>query len=405
MYPHKILLLFLSVALVSISPAIKIDLRYDFDDAGFFENPEARAAVEACARFFEELLLDDLERIDAASTSNRSDTWSAVFNHPSNGASTELVDLVVPANTLIVYLGARNVANTTIGAASTGFSGFGSASFLDTIVARGEAGGRDRPAIDYGPWGGSISFDLIDPNDNPRVWNFSLTETGSSGEIDFVGVALHEFCHLLGIGASNSWDDLASDTQEFFGPASIAANGGNPLFVTGDKGHWSNNPPDQPNRYFSEALGSFGTPHGFSQRVLMDPFATGGNVQLPVLSDLEIGGLVDIGWEIALPVAANSAFGSAETVVTVPTNTNFEYQLERSDLLSGFQPVGAIVSGNGFFQNLSDRSPPDAQAFYRVRVDRAGPVAQSIRVANQEAPSGFESVSWFWQSEGCCIPE
>ena len=104
---------------------------------------------------------------------------------------------------------------------------------------------------------------------------------------------MHELGHLLGIGTSNSWNNLISGSN-FTGAASSALFGG---FVplSGDLGHWAEG-----------TLGNSGT-----QEALMDPSILEGTRK--VFTDLDLAGLTDVGWEVTpIPVpAAVWLFGSA----------------------------------------------------------------------------------------------
>lgn len=61
-------------------------------------------------------------------------------------------------------------------------------SFFNQVLYRGQTGASDTPSTNYGPWGGSISFDTRKFDGSARVWNFSLTETDTF-KTDFVGNA------------------------------------------------------------------------------------------------------------------------------------------------------------------------------------------------------------------------
>ena len=104
----KLLPLSLSVLFASTtsSLAIKIQLDYTYDTNGFFNQAGAKEALRAVADFYEPLLTDSLSRIDTAQWP-AGNTWSAVFTHPGTGAQQDIANLVVPADTLIVYAGGR----------------------------------------------------------------------------------------------------------------------------------------------------------------------------------------------------------------------------------------------------------------------------------------------------------
>jgi hypothetical protein len=96
-------------------------------------------------------------------------------------------------------------------------------SFFNQVLYRGQTGASDTPSTNYGPWGGSISFDTRKFDGSARVWNFSLTETDTF-KTDFVGNAVHEICHILGIGNADSWLDRA-DLIEISWEVKLPASG------------------------------------------------------------------------------------------------------------------------------------------------------------------------------------
>ena len=378
--PSKLLLSLLATAIPA--GAIEIQLDYSLDTSGFFNQPGSREAMRACADFFEEILKDDLGAIDQAASGRPSNRWAARPRHPATGNTIEIVNLVVPEDTLIIYLGARNLGGNTTGIASTGFSLSGDAAWFDTVLNRGQVRSFDRldpedqsvilePAIDYAPWGGSIAFDTTNSSGNARNWNFSTTTAGGSGQTDFVSVAMHELCHILGIGQADSWDnkipDRSSASPVFFGEASRNANGGVRPITQPGGGHWA---PTSPGPYTSPVFGSFGNVHGVPQQVLMNPSSTSGGSSLESVTDLDIAGLIDIGWEVQLPTSINYTFAPNLSSVSgdVPTNTNFRYQLQEGNLQTPFVNVGPAMNGNGQSLTLIDQSPPEGQNFYRLAV-------------------------------------
>ncbi len=173
---------------------------------------------------------DDLAEI----TSSGGNTWSASFPDPPTGNQVTVADLVVPADTLIVFVGARELDGNRAGVGGPGgFSASGSSAFQDTVAARGESGALGGSPTDFGPWGGSIAFD------SDTDWHFGATTSGLEfGETDFLTTALHEMGHVLGIGTAPAWSELVVE-GEFTGAATVAEHdaGGNvPLGPS--SAHW-----------------------------------------------------------------------------------------------------------------------------------------------------------------------
>jgi hypothetical protein len=223
------------------------------------------------------------------------------------------------ANDYVVFVGARELgedpAEHTLGRGGAGgwtntFSRNGqftsdetaqldemNEDFKDAVSMRGQASG-------FGSWGGSVAFDI---NTN---WHFNHTTNPAGGTIDFYSVALHELAHALGFGASETWDDLVSDST-FTGSNAVASYGqGNsvPLASATDLAHWDS------------VISSTVYDDGVSQTPVMVP-------ELPAatrrqLTNLDAAALVDLGWEIDLPEPAAASFtgsaGFSETFVAAP---------------------------------------------------------------------------------------
>jgi len=257
----------------SSARAILIDFRYDYDSGGFFAGQERRDRLNDAAAFFTPFL-DDLAPIQSDVINH----WTADFTNPSTGAVVSLDDLPVSADTLIVYVGAQNVSALGYGGPG-GWSAFGEPSFLDTVAARGEVGAMSPSPTDFGPWGGTITFDSDAP------WHFGATTAGLDfSEYDFLSVAIHELAHVMGFGIAPSWNTWISGTT-FTGPASVARYGG--AVPLADAGHWNFGITDV------EAL------NGTSQEVAMDPDITNGTRK--VFTYLDYAGLDDVGWDVPEP--------------------------------------------------------------------------------------------------------
>jgi hypothetical protein len=263
--------------LCAAASALTIQINYDYDTSGFFNpavNPyasQARADLENAAKSYE-MLTDHLLTIEEYG----GNTWSARFSHPSTGATVYIPDLVVPEDTMIVYVGGRSLSSATLGQGGPG--GYTAQAYeqawFDLLKSRGQAGALTTPATDFGPWGGSISFN------NTAAWNYSLDSGPSSGsQNDFFSTCLHELAHVLGYGSSASWQAQIVSTT-FTGDAAEAIYGG-PVPLAGSS-HWG-----------FDIQGLCG---GVQQEVAMDPSLTTGTRKR--LTDLDIAGLLDIGWQL-----------------------------------------------------------------------------------------------------------
>ncbi|MEO1009308.1 MAG: hypothetical protein AAFX79_12155 [Planctomycetota bacterium] len=198
--------------------SVEIDVNYDFDTNGFFDDPDRRAVIEYAADYLGGLLDDSLAAIIPGGGRN----WEAVFFNPSTGTEQAVDNPTIAEDTIRVYVGGRDLGGSTLGRA--GFGGarnvFGDGGgFFDTIVGRGQPGAIGDPAsrTDFGLWGGSITFDT--END----WFTGITNEGLlPGQSDLLSVALHEMTHVLGfIEGAPSFDNLIESNQ-FVGAIAIA---------------------------------------------------------------------------------------------------------------------------------------------------------------------------------------
>lgn len=95
--------------------ALTIQIDYSLDDNNFFASQESRDAIEAVAKFYGDLIQDNLLRIDPSEFSQAS--WTARPRHPATNQIEEMPDLVVPEDTIIVFVGSRVLSGNTRGIA------------------------------------------------------------------------------------------------------------------------------------------------------------------------------------------------------------------------------------------------------------------------------------------------
>lgn len=253
--------------------ALSIQIDYRFDDYGFFADESRRQAVEDAARDLSSHFGDSLTAV----ASDGGNGWTARFTNPSTGAAEALPDLVVPADTLVVFAGARGLRPTSLGLAAPGTASVtGSRAWFETVSYRGQLGAAATPATDFGPWGGFVSFDL-DTN-----WFSDITLDGlGPEEVDLYSVALHELAHVMGFGLAESWLDQVS-LGRFVGASAVGEYGA-PVPLSAERKHWA------------EDLLNIG--NGQIQKPLMTPFLPFGNRTL--LTELDQAGIADVGWVLA----------------------------------------------------------------------------------------------------------
>ena len=243
-------------------PALLFAFDYSLDKTGFFNNPEARAALERAAAD----LGGQIQSTPAAITPGGANTWAAIFDDPSNpGAQVRRENMSVPAGTLYVFAG--GIPNSSGEAGLGGYGGYsasGGRNWMGTVKSRGMGG--------FSTWGGSVSFDVS------QRWYFGQDEHNrAGGELDFYSVAVHELTHTLGFGTSPQWDSLIQNGV-FTGANATAANGGTPPAVSADRGHFVQ-----------------GT-HSHDEPVSMQP-SMDAHERVEV-SRLDLAALADIGWQV-----------------------------------------------------------------------------------------------------------
>lgn len=266
-------LLTLAAALVlhaSAAGAINFQFDYTYATGTFVDDPTVQALLDSAAAQYSPFT-DNLLRIDEADFP-AGNTWSARITDPTSGTNpTYIPGLVVPEDTLIIYVGARELGGSTAGQAAPGGFSLSATqqSWIDTVDFRGQTG--EQTDTDFGPWGGYISFDTT------TSWNLTAA-LPSAGEVDFLSVAVHELGHIMGVGPSGSWQALINtgSPDVFTGPESVNVYGSN-VPLDPDQAHWSDS--------------LVGVPEP-----ALDPVITTGARKL--LTTLDYAGFADIGWDV-----------------------------------------------------------------------------------------------------------
>lgn len=268
--------------------AVQITLDYRFDSAGFFAaNPAAQAALQAAADLFAVRLTDSLDAI----APDASNTWSMRFYRPDTDALGNWVtNPTVAANTLWVFVGARDLPAGVLGETSSGgYTADGYDPWFNTLDTRGEINAVGPGATDFGPWGGAIAFDL-DADGNG--WHFDHTAPVTAGASDFYSVAVHELAHILGVGIAESWDRLV-EAGVFVGVESVATYGAPVPLDPPYHWHWADNVQSTVNGHYQEAA--------------LTPYLTLGTRRH--MTDLEWAALADIGWVVTPQAIAGDLNG------------------------------------------------------------------------------------------------
>lgn len=340
------------------TPAVTIQLDYRFDVQGFF-NVQARRDL---LQFAADSLASRLDDTLAAIVPGGFNTWQARFTNPGTGASAAVDNLVVPANTIVIFVAGRTLPGfSELGVGGPGgWSASGTQDWLNTVDARGQAGalGPTSTQTDFGPWGGAISFDTS------ANWYFNVDASGlGPTKDDFLSVAEHEIGHVLGFGTADSWSNRVTGNS-FLGPASRAQYGGDvPLDASGvNAAHWMDDTVD---------LGTAGMPTAG-----MDPALLAGS--RATFTPLDFAALQDLGWQV------QSTRGAAAGKLFEDANANTLFDTGEPGL--GNRVIFADLDGNG----LRDAGEPftltGGDGSYRLDLQPSG-TAYRIQVQSQAGES------------------
>lgn len=286
---------------------VRFDYTYDtylFPDGtrGFFNKyPQAKLTLEHAAKSFM-YLRDHLTAIvptwpgdpdDPNRPAGVIEAWRPSFFNPATGALQEVPGLVVPTDTLIVFVGGRDIPGSPLGRGGPSHGGYSYVvdPWYTNITARGQGSVSDvrgPDAREIAPWGGAIAFDTITPQGTLRNWHFDIMSP-PLGDSDFLSVAIHELGHIFGFGTSDSFARLTSGTQ-FIGPRVAELNGGVPVDLDASGAHWKEDTKSPP----SSLTGP---------EAAMTPSGTYGRHNM--FTRLDYAALDDIGWDISLQADIN----------------------------------------------------------------------------------------------------
>ena len=350
-----------SPANVGASPTagpLSIRIDYSMDSAGFFGSQQRRDSLQFAANSIISKFSDQLTAIQPTGV----DQWTAKFLNPATGAQDTRNNLVIVANEILIFAGARVLNSGELGRGEKGgFSASStSQSFVDTVKARGQTGALLSTATDFGPWGGTVAFS------STANWHYGLTTDGLElNEVDFVSVASHELMHSLGFGLANSWN--AKVSGGFTGVHSVAISGKSPVPLS-DVNHW--------------AIGT--TSNG--QPVAMSPESFNGQRKLP--TRLDFAGMQDIGWQlIAQQVQVNVSH-------TYGDNGSFAAKLQLSGSVIGTLSVPINVDVSNVPPTLAARQNRTAVQGQTLMLARIGQFTDPGFGANQASPPLTESFTY-----------
>lgn len=304
--------------------AITLDFRLACELGGtceagdfFVDHPQAWADLNFVGQFYAPFA-DSLSAISGASVS---------FTHPDTGAvGFGLSNFSVPADTVVIYVGGRDLSGSQVGAAGPGDPSGG--------FPRGQGVIVGSAAQDFGMWGGVITFDTKTSTGASRNWHFGADSLPGSGEVDFISVAMHELAHVFGFGTSASLENKVSGGL-LQGPAATAVYGSSVPMVfnpsSGRHEHWSVDVTSPP--YADEPDLALGASLRLGRRVLLTP--------------LDYAGLADVGWEV--PTQLLGLHGNADG----------DGDVDGEDFLAWQRGYGAASGGSALAGDLSGQGAVD----------------------------------------------
>ena len=264
--------LLLSAFCIASQPAqanINIAFDYTYDTNHFFADTSRQTLLNAAASVFETRFTDNLTEIASSDTNH----FNIDFANPSSAQTTSLPNYSVARDKVVVFVGAYNLGNNVLGQGGPGgFNVSGTTqAFVDNAASRGQLGALGAPAsqTDFGPWGGTLSFN------NTSIYYFGTdAPPPATTGFDFYSVAVHELGHLLGFGTADSYYHYVANGV-FTGPE-VNTLTPNPS-VTND-GHWA-----------------AGTKY-LGQEAAMTPGIAAG--QRKRFTELDFAAMKDIGWQV-----------------------------------------------------------------------------------------------------------
>ena len=337
---------------------LSIRFDYSMDALGFFASQERRNSLQFAANSIISKFSDQLTAIQPTGL----DQWTAKFLNPATGAQDTRNNLVIPANEILIFAGARGLNSGELGRGEKG--GFSASStsqaFVDAVRARGQTGALSSTATDFGPWGGTVAFS------STANWHFGLTTDGlDSNEFDFVSVASHELLHSLGFGLANSWN--AKVSGGFTGVNSVAISGKSPVPLN-DVSHW--------------AVGTISN----GQPAAMSPESLNGQRRL--LTRLDFAGMQDIGWQLIpqqVQVNASHTYGD---------NGSFAAKLQLNGSVIGTLSVPINVDVTNVPPTLAPRQNQNAIQGQTLTLARIGQFTDPGFGANQASPPLSETFTY-----------
>lgn len=301
----------------------------DQTDQFFTRQPTARAAMEAAVATVNSLINIALGAVEndivvgTHGSTTATFNWSFTYRLPSTGATRTVQLATVPANTVTLFVGVRELFGADAAQAAPGgmglqLSGNGYGSEWQAAVAAGETASRSlynrggpfigqvsgTSYLDGWPATYSVPYSLAlasawfdaDTNDDgltdtleemEAFWHFDHTTAPDPNKLDFFSVAAHEVMHGLGMGSGLTWSSLIDGTN-WLGEALAAENGGSGQGLV-----------DPDGKHLSSSLMSPRLSDGVMQMPLLSStFSTGERREM---TRMDLAVMRDVGWVQSVP--------------------------------------------------------------------------------------------------------
>jgi hypothetical protein len=274
-------LIFLIFLAATAQAQLQIVFDYSRDTQGFFTGANAgrQASLQAAGDYMSSIFSPTLL---GAISPGGGNTWTAQFFAPGSDTTESAPNITIDLNTILIYAGAQDLGGSLGIGGPGGFSASGFGDWFEVIRHRGNG--------DFATgWGGALSFDTT------TSWYFDndiTTIESFTGQYDFFSVAIHEIGHVLGLGASDSWDDFVNtgtNPSTFTGANASALFGGS-VPLSDDDSHWAE---DTMSVVFGTAI---------PQEAAMDPDIAEGTRKY--FTALDVAGARDIGYAVIPEPAA-----------------------------------------------------------------------------------------------------
>ncbi len=342
----------LTALLCATSPlmALNIELDFSHDEAAdqfFSSNPAARSAVQKAAQDIGDMLSNSMSAITqdtyngSNGDTNASFDWSWSYINPVTGSQETINNPGIAEDTIVIYAGTRNLSGSTLGQGGAGGAGLlisgsgypsewigavaaaetasntamsrGSGPTLGSISGSANFGGYvANYELDYGIAVGNLWFDADTDNNGKRdsnatlgnYWHYDTETSVASGKTDLYSVALHEILHVIGLGTSQTWDDLASGSQWLGSEAAAIAGSANIIDSSGS--------------HVESGLLSARVRDGVLQESVISPTITPGVRKELTLLDLAF--LTDVGYGVAnlVPEPSSMALLTGTALLLLP---------------------------------------------------------------------------------------